>query len=194
MVETNLILLIIIGIQTPFLAFGIYKIIDFVWKAYRVKTGYVLTRVIKGNKREQEKFYKPTGKGIKTGELERQFDTTKLTFKGNTPIITYIEGDMIPLDLADIENRGEFEAEDVSNIAIRAYNLGVIAGTNITRKIDTLLIVIIILASLGTIAGLYNAVIMHGMDTVIQAIPDTVTGAVTNAIGALSNIQTNVPV
>ena len=158
---TLAILALILAVLAPFASFGIYKAIRWVIEKIQIGRGYIIGRWILPNRREMLKIVKPVGKEVNVKfdkkEMSFNYKSDLLTYRGNAPIATWNRLGMSQLDLSKGEVKADkLSADDVGNLIIRAYNLGIISAMRDEKFVKLLLIIAVALMALGVVMGFMN--------------------------------------
>jgi len=186
-------LAVVAVIESPFVAFGIYKFIVWITKKLKIRSGHVFARFILPNRQEKEVLSKPEGNQIKVKGKDFGYDSKKLTYRGNEPIATYDSKKVVPIDLLTDLGKNEISSDEISQITIRAFNLGMISGTNVSKRMAQYILFILIGVIIIGLIGLYNISIISGMGNTIDALPELLTNTINSGIESLRGVATNVP-
>ena len=159
--DFTFIILIIVQIVTTCLsAYTLFIIIKKIIEIFKVRSGWIVGRWILPNKRELTRYVRPMGDEVKIRVLGKEhhynYKTELLTFMGNTPVSTWNVGMLLPMDLTKPNIKQEMSSDDISNLIIRAYNLGIIAAMRENRLLMIIALITCACAGGALAFGLLN--------------------------------------
>lgn len=179
---------------TPFATYTFYAIFNKLAEIMQVRKGYIKARFILPNRREKVKFVKPASNEVKIKVLGKEktfnFQTEKLTFNGNTPIETWHVNEMAPLDLANPSAKQSVSSDDVSNLVIRAYNLGIITATQQTKIQLIIMFIVLGLAAGAIVMGVMNWTALSDVATKMTTLPTDISKAIITGLTNTTAIPT----
>lgn len=179
--DMMLMVIIAMCVTFPFAFYGIIVATQKIIEMFKVKGGWVKARIVMPNARELYKLVKPMGKGVilKIFGKERTyaFDSKKMTFAGNTPMQTWNVDEITPIDLTNPKMKNAISSDELSNIVIRAFNLGVISSMSKEKMLTMLSFLILGAVGILIVITFINGQHLNGVPEALTAIKTQLSSA-----------------